>query len=61
MLEKINYDKSNDSAYLKITVKRVFKTKEVTDGVLIDYDSNGEIIGIEILDFNKRINKIGGK
>ena len=47
---KINYDKIADAVYIKIKDAKVKKTKEINDQVIADLDSQGNIIGIEILD-----------
>ncbi|HLB58800.1 MAG TPA: DUF2283 domain-containing protein [Bdellovibrionota bacterium] len=42
-------DKKLDVAYVKFRSGRVVKTVEVKDGVLIDFDKNGKVLGIEVL------------
>ncbi|MCX6150846.1 MAG: DUF2283 domain-containing protein [Ignavibacteriales bacterium] len=54
---KISYDKAIDA--LSITFKETtVTTKHLAEGIAIDYDSNGNIAGIEILDAQKNL---GGK
>ena len=50
----IKYDTKSDASYVRITNNKVFKTREISDGFLVDYDSNKNIVGIEILDVKKR-------
>lgn len=47
---KINYDKIADAVYIKIRNAKVKTTKEINDQVIADLDSQGNIVGIEILD-----------
>ncbi|MEM1598151.1 MAG: DUF2283 domain-containing protein [Pyrobaculum sp.] len=51
---KIRYDKGADSIYIKIREGQVYESDEVAPGVVVDYDKDGEIIGVEILWFSKR-------
>ena len=46
---KISYDPKYDVLYLKFTEEKVVDTIEVDGGVLIDYEKNGEMVGIEII------------
>jgi len=48
---KFNYDKIADAAYLYLNKGKIKKTIEISDNVLLDVDTKGKIIGIEILDF----------
>jgi uncharacterized protein YuzE len=56
MLKNLNisYDSVADAIYIKISSGKVFESKPVNEGVIIDYIEDGEIIGLEILDFSKR-------
>jgi len=48
---KIQYDKIADAMYVCLGVNRkVSKTIELNDRLLVDMDKSGHIIGIEILD-----------
>ena len=51
---KIEYDKKADALYLAIQAKYVAKSKEIQDGVVVDFDEKGKVIGFEILDVSKR-------
>ena len=50
----IKFDKETDIIYLKFSDKDVFQSDEDKPGVIIDYDKEGNIIGIEILDASKK-------
>ena len=50
---KINYDKEIDAKYICFKKVKVAKTHEKKEWLLFDYDKNGEIIGIEILNATK--------
>jgi len=51
---KIEFDKQADALYIYIQEKKVAKTKEVEDGILIDLDEENKLIGFEVLDVTKR-------
>lgn len=48
---KVTYDKKVDALYITLKPKaKVSRTKKVTPSVLIDYDSSGKVVGVEVLD-----------
>ena len=49
----ISYDPNYDVMYLKFNDGKIVDTIEVEANVLIDYGSQGEILGIEIIDASK--------
>jgi uncharacterized protein YuzE len=54
---KIEYDKEVDALYICLQNKKVKKTKQVEEGINLDFDKNGRLIGIEILDATERYAK----
>ena len=49
MAVKLTKNKRLDVAYVKFKAGRVAETVEVRPGVLLDLDSKGNILGIEVL------------
>ncbi len=45
---KINYYKETDSLYIDLSSKPSSDSKEISEGIVIDYDSDGNIVGIDI-------------
>ncbi|MBI3602392.1 MAG: DUF2283 domain-containing protein [Candidatus Omnitrophica bacterium] len=45
---KINYYSDTDSIYIDLSSRPSVETREISSGVNLDYDSNGEIVGIDI-------------
>ena len=45
----VEYDPEADSAYIRFRSGKVHKTKEETDNVLLDFDSRGRLLGIELV------------
>lgn len=54
---KIEYSKKADALYVYFIEKYVSASKEVAEGIVLDFDENDQIIGIEILDASKRFGK----
>ena len=53
---RIEYDKEVDALYISLRNAQPVDTRDVVEGVTIDLDHNGHIVGIEILD---AIDKLG--
>lgn len=47
---RINYDEKTDALYIRLKETTYHESDEVKEGVLLDYDKKGNLIGIEILD-----------
>jgi uncharacterized protein YuzE len=51
---KIEYSKAADAIYVYFKEDFVAKSKEIEEGVIIDFDERGQLIGIEVLDVSQR-------
>jgi len=51
---KIEYSKEADAIYVYFKEDFVAKSREIEDGVVIDFDEKGQLIGIEVLDVSQR-------
>lgn len=51
---KIEYDKEVDALYIRIQEKKVSHTREIEEGVNLDIDEEGKIIGLEIIGVTER-------
>ncbi|MEW6003525.1 MAG: DUF2283 domain-containing protein [Nitrospirota bacterium] len=51
---KIEYSKEADAIYVYFKEEFVAKSKEIEDGVVVDFDEKGQLIGIEVLDVSQR-------
>lgn len=51
---KIEYDHDVDALHIRIQGKYVAKTKEIAEGINVDFDEDGKVIGFEILDATDR-------
>lgn len=52
---KIEYSRTADALYVSFREVYVSSSKEIEDGVVVDFDEKACIIGIEILDASKRL------
>ena len=52
---KIEYSKDADALYVYFREIEVAKSCEIEEGVVVDLDAQGHLIGIEILDVSKRL------
>ncbi len=50
----ITYDPAADTLYIRTKDDEVDDSIEVGEGIIVDYNAKGEIIGFEILNFSKR-------
>lgn len=46
---KIEYDREVDALYIRIQEKYVARTEELEEGINLDMDEDGKIIGLEII------------
>ena len=45
---KINYYPETDSLYIDLSTKTSVDSREVSEGVVLDYDVDGNLVGIDI-------------
>lgn len=51
---RVRVDATADAVYLNLTDRPIKDSEEVADGIVVDYDDEGRIVGVEILDASKR-------
>jgi uncharacterized protein YuzE len=51
---RVRVDKEADAIYVNLTDRAIKDSAEVADGIVVDYDDRGRIVGVEILDASKR-------
>ncbi|HSI42282.1 MAG TPA: DUF2283 domain-containing protein [Xanthobacteraceae bacterium] len=52
---KLTYDAEADAAYLRLSGGAVLHSEEVSSGIILDYDREGRILGIELLDARAKL------
>jgi uncharacterized protein YuzE len=51
---RVQYDPSADAMYIRLAEGTVADSDEVREGVVLDYDAAGKVLGIELLNVSKR-------
>jgi uncharacterized protein YuzE len=52
---KIEYDREADALYVTFRSVVVDHSHEIEDGVVVDFDSENRIVGVEVLDASHRL------
>ena len=52
---KMNYYPETDSMYIDLSSKESVESREISSGVVIDYDSEGNITGIDIDNASRKL------
>ena len=45
---KLNYYPETDSLYIDLSEKTSVESREISEGVVLDYDAEGNLVGIDI-------------
>ena len=51
---RVQYDPAADAMYIRLAEGTVADSDEVRDGVVLDYDASGRVLGIEVLNISQR-------
>ncbi len=54
---KIKVDKDSDALYFRLDEGRIVESEEVRPGVILDYDEEGQVVGVEFLNVSSRATK----
>jgi uncharacterized protein YuzE len=52
---RIKVDQASDALYIRLDESEIIDSDEVQPGIVVDYNSGGQIIGIEILGIKNRV------
>jgi len=52
---KINYYPETDSMYIDLSSKTSVDSTEISEGIVLDYDENGNIVGIDIDNASRKL------
>ena len=53
---KLHYDAATDSLYIDLADRPSVDSDEVADGVVLDFDADGHLVGIDIDHASQRVN-----
>ena len=45
---RLNYHPDTDSLYIDLSEQTSVESREISDGVVLDYDAEGNLVGIDI-------------
>jgi uncharacterized protein YuzE len=49
------YDPDADALYVRFSEAEIIESEEVSNGVILDFDAEGRIVAIEVLDASKHL------
>lgn len=52
---KLNYYPDTDSLYIDLSSKNSVESKEISPGIVLDYDNEGNLVGIDIDNASKKL------
>lgn len=52
---KLQYYPDTDSLYIDLTSKPSAESREISEGVVLDYDEQGQLVGIDIDNASKKL------
>ncbi len=54
---KTKYDPEANALYVKFSDDKIVRTEELRPGIILDFDSRGHVVGIEMLDAKQQLSK----
>jgi len=52
---KVHFDEEADAVYLRLDESEIVESEEVQPGIVLDFDQNEQVVGIEILQVKERV------
>ena len=52
---KLKIDKEADALYLRLDETAIVESEEVRPGVILDFNAENQVVGIEVLNISKRV------
>lgn len=52
---RLKVDKESDSLYFRLDETVIVESEEIQPGIILDFNADGQVIGIEMLDISKRV------
>ncbi len=52
---RLRVDHKNDAIYFRLDESAIVDSEEIKPGVILDYDANDNVVGIELLGVSKRV------
>ena len=52
---RMHYDEKVDALYLSLDDSQVVESEEVRPGIVLDFNAENQVVGIEVLDLKRRV------
>lgn len=52
---RMHYDQTTEALYLRLDESKFIESAEVQPGIVLDYDANNQVVGVEILRVKERV------
>jgi uncharacterized protein YuzE len=52
---RLKVDKENDALYFRLDESSIMESEEVQPGIILDFNAEGKVVGIEILNLSVRV------
>ncbi|MBM4080049.1 MAG: DUF2283 domain-containing protein [Planctomycetes bacterium] len=52
---RLKVDKENDALYLRLDESAIVESEEVQPGVILDFNAQKSVVGVEILNLSRRV------
>jgi uncharacterized protein YuzE len=52
---RLTVDKDNDALYFRLDEGSVIESEEVKPGVILDFNAEGKVVGVELLGLSARV------
>ncbi|MBI3016374.1 MAG: DUF2283 domain-containing protein [Candidatus Tectomicrobia bacterium] len=52
---KLNYYPDTDSLYIDLSERSSVESREISEGIVVDYDAEGNVVGIDIDNASRKV------
>ena len=54
---KLKLDEETDTLYLRLDESAIVESEEVQPGIILDFNSENRVVGVEMLNISKRVDR----
>ncbi|MCK4312179.1 MAG: DUF2283 domain-containing protein [Candidatus Cloacimonetes bacterium] len=54
---RVKIDKETDTLYFRLDENKIVDSEEIRPGVILDFDNEEKVVGVEFLNISKRVSK----
>jgi uncharacterized protein YuzE len=55
---RLHVDKDADALYLRLDDSKIIESEEVSPGVVLDFNADNQVVGVEMLNLSQRTPKL---